>query len=414
MQYPIEIVQKNKRYSIINGGYSIVANSYGPFLSLYAINVLNANHQQVGLLNSLPAIVSLFTIIIGGYWFSGLNSKKRFVGYSIFSARFFILLLAFIPFLPNYQAWVLVILIGLMAIPNSLAGLSWQSFIGDLIPERERGQFFSNRNRILTIVAMFSTAIIGFILNLFDKANSYPFQVLFVVAFLFGLMETYYLFKHIEINEQVEQEVETHRFLHTLKEMAKEKPFLLFLSSSMLFNFGWQMAWPLFNIYQIEYAKATAFWFSLFTVANQLSQILTYRWWGRMSDRYGNSIMLVIATAGMATAPFLTVLSTNLIYLVFVNLFTGIFLAGTNLLLFNQLLGVSPEKNRSSYITQYLIFIGFIGFIAPQFGVWLLGEIGMNMTMNISSILRLSGSGVFLIVAMKLAKTKKSEQSISC
>lgn len=406
MQYPLDIVEKNKKYSILNGSFSVAANSYGAFLSLYAINIMNANHQQVGLLNSLPAIVSLFTLIIGGYYFSGLKSKKRFVGYSIFSARFFLLLFAFIPFLPKNQAWVLVILVGLMAIPNSLTGLSWQSFIGDLIPERERGQFFSNRNRILTIVGLFFTGLIGLVLNMFDKSVAYPYQILFILSFVFGLMEAFYLFKHTEINEPSESENSQYNFWKTLKGMAKEKPFIMFLSSSMLFNFGWQMAWPLFNIYQVEYVKATAFWFSVFTIANQLSQILTYRWWGRMADRYGNGKMLAIATAGMATAPFLTVQSTSLIYLTITNLFTGVFLAGTNLLLFNQLLGVSPEKSRSSYITQYSIFIGLIGFIAPQVGVWLLKELGMNTTMYISSAIRLSGGIAFYFVARKVMKMK--------
>lgn len=376
-------------------------------MSLYAINILNATHQQVGLLNSLPAIVSLITIIIGGYWFSSLKSKKKFVGLSILSARSFLLLIALIPFLPGYQAWALLILIGLMSIPGSLSGLSWQSFIGDLIPEQDRGQFFSNRNRILVIVSMISTGIIGIILNRFDQTNPYPFQLLFVFAFLFGVIEVYYLFKHIEIVDVTQQASKSYNLLSTLKESIKEKPFLYFLLSSMLFNFGWQMAWPLFSIYQIEYAHATAFWLSIFTLANQTSQILTYKWWGKMSERYGNSKMLFIAAVGMGSAPFLTVLSTNFIYLTLTNIFTGIFLAGTNLLLFNQLLGVAPEKQRSSYITIYSIFIGLIAFTAPQFGVWVFSKIGMNETMYLSSGIRVLGGFAFYIFSLKLAKLAK-------
>ena len=181
----------------------MVANSYTGFLYLYAIHVLKVNHEQIGLLNSLPAIVSLLTTIIGGYWFSQLQMKKRFCGMSILLTRSFLLLLALIPFIPTYQAWTLVILVGLMNVPGSLANLSWQSFIGDLIPEKERNHFFSQRNRILMIVSMFSTALIGGILNFFDKASPYPYQVVFVFAFIFGVLETIYLFKHIEIQENI-------------------------------------------------------------------------------------------------------------------------------------------------------------------------------------------------------------------
>ncbi|KXG43594.1 MFS transporter [Tepidibacillus decaturensis] len=407
MHYPYEIVQKNKHYSILNGAYSTIANTYTGFISLYAINILHANNQQVGLINSLPAIVSLITTVIGGYWFSRQEMKRKVCGIGILSTRFFLLLFALIPFLPLYQAWVLVILIGLMNVPGSLTNLSWQSLIGDLIPEKERGLFFSNRNRILTIVGMVSTALVGWILNHFNTTNPYPFQILFFVSFLFGLLEAYYLFKHVERKEySLIDSTKSNHLLTAMKESISEKPFLFFLLSSMLFNFGWQMAWPLFSIYQIKTAGATAVWLSLFTVTNQLSQILTYTWWGRMSERFGNSVMLFIASAGMASAPFLTVLSTNLVYLTMTNLFTGAFLAGTNFLLFNQLLGVSPGKNRSSYITLYTIVIGFIGFISPQIGVWLLSLTGMFWAMNISSVIRLLGAFAFFVVAFKFEKDR--------
>ncbi|MFV9510640.1 MFS transporter [Tepidibacillus sp. LV47] len=394
-------MRKNKRYSIINGAYSMIMNTYSSFLALYAIHILHANHQQVGLLNSLPAVVSLVTTIVGGYWFSQLELKKRFCGFSILFARITLLLFALIPYIPIYQAWILVILVGFMNIPASLANLSWQSLMGDLIPEKDRGNFFSYRNQILTIVGMIATAIVGVLLNLFDKNNPVPYQVLFIITFIFGVLEAYYLFKHIELKEfSSKGTVEKDSLIEQMKKIGQTKPFLFFLFSSILFNFGWQMAWPLFNIYQIEYVHASAFWLSLFTVANQLSQILTYKWWGRMSDRFGNSMMLFVASAGMATVPFLTVLSKNLYYLVLTNFWSGVYLSGTTLLLFNQLLAVSPEKGRSSYITLYTIFIGFVGFIAPQFGIRMLSIYGMNGTMNLSALIRLLGGVAFILVAI--------------
>ncbi|MGF6950553.1 MFS family permease [Neobacillus sp. B4I6] len=55
----------------------------------------------------------------------------------------------------------------------------------------------------------------------------------------------------------------------------------------------------------------------------------------------------------MATASFLTVLSTNLIYLTFVSMTSGFFLSGTMLLLFNLLLEQSPPEKRTYCITTY-------------------------------------------------------------
>jgi len=386
----------------------MIVNTYSGFLALFAINILHANHQQVGLLNSLPAIVSLATTMVGGFWFSRLQLKRNVCGYSILFARTFLLLFAFIPFIPIYQAWILVTLVGLMNIPVSLANLSWQSLMGDLVPEQDRAQFFSNRNQVLTIVGMVGTALVGILFKLFDKTNAYPYQWLFVITFFFGVLEAIYMFKHIELQEySINSIADSFSIISIWKEMKVNRPFLFFLFSSMLFNFGWQMAWPLFNIYNIEYAHASAFWLSLFTVANQLSQIVTYKWWGKMGDRFGNSMMLFVASVGMATVPFLTVLSPNLYYLIFTNLWSGVSLSGTTLLLFNQLLHVSPENGRSSYITIFTIFIGFIGFVAPQVGIWLLSMSNMVCTMNISTFIRFLGGIAFVVVAFLIEKKLK-------
>ena len=73
-----------------------------------------------------------------------------------------------------------------MNLPKAIATLSWQSFIGDLIPDRRRGAFFSERSRILTFVGMIVTICTGVILNNFDKTNAFPYQILFLLIRLVG------------------------------------------------------------------------------------------------------------------------------------------------------------------------------------------------------------------------------------
>ncbi len=411
MDEVLNISKKNKKYSIINGSFSIAATSMVMnFLPIYAIQVLNATYQQIGLINSLPAITSLFATLVGGIWLNRLEYKKYFCGFSILAARLFMLLLSFIPFIPYYQGWLLVIIVGLMNIPGAFANLSWQSLIGDLIPEADRGNFFGVRNRINTFIGMTVIALVGLIINNYEKSNPYPYQVLIIISFILGLIEVYFLFLHIEKPIVKNKENKSFiQFWRDIKLIFQYNSFKYFLVSSIIFNFGWQMAWPIFNIYQIEFAHASPFWLSMFAVANQISQIIIFSWWGKIADQYGNLIMLFITSVGMASAPFLTVLSTNLYYLTILNLWTGLFLAGTNLLLFNQLLSVSPEEKRSSTITLYTVIIALIGFIAPQFGVWLLGKLGIYFTMNFSSIIRLLGAFSFLYIAVKLdyKRTKK-------
>jgi Na+/melibiose symporter-like transporter len=397
---------ENEKLSIYNGLASTAAtNMVNGYIPLFAIGVLGATNQQIGLIVSLPSIIGMLALIPGAIWLNRVQSKKNFAVISTLLTRLLFSLILFVPFLGSpYAAWALVILIALLNFPGALSGLSWQSMIGDLVPEKRRGDFFSSRNRYNTIAAMAVTFGTGLFLQQFDKDNALPYQVLFIAAFLFAVLEIYYLIKHKEpVGSKKERNTEEKNKKLSLN-VYKHKPFLAFVITALLFGFSSQMAWSLFSIYQIKEANATALWLSLFSVTNQLAQIISIKWWANAADRRGNSFVLFIAAAGMATAPALTMLSTNLVYLTLINLWIGLFVSGSNLLLFNQLLKASPETDRTNYIPNYNFLLSIVGFIAPQMGVLLLNGFGMNAAMNLISLFRMIAAFSFLFVALKFER----------
>ncbi|MFD2443950.1 MFS transporter [Bacillus sp. CGMCC 1.16607] len=414
VEHDLDRVKQNERLSILNGVAStIVANISNNYFTLFAISVLGATNYQVGLIASLPQFIGMFAMVIGSFFLGRLEEKKRFTGLSILFTRLFVFSMVFVMYVPvEYRSWVFVFLIGFMNFPGSFALLSWQAFIGDLIPDSRRNRFFSERNRILTIVGMISTFLIGVLLQQFDKANPVPYQFLFFFAFVFGVIEVFYLFKHVEKKKEHKNKVKEKKVRKKIN-IFKDKRYITFLLCSLYFNFGWQMAWSLFNIYQIKYAHATGLWISLFTVANQIAQIASYKWWGRMADKHGNAKMLIVVALGMSTAPVLTILSPNLYYLIAVNATSGLFVSGTVLLLFNQLLEVTKEENRSSYIANYNILLAIVGFVAPQIGIFLLEYSSINIAMTTSTIMRASSAFVFLWLFMALKNKRQPKVTSS-
>lgn len=405
MNHSHTLTKLNEKLSIRNGiATTIILNISNNYFALFAISVLGASNYQVGLISSLPQFIGMFAMLIGSLIINRLEEKKKFTAFSFLSTRMFLLIMILIIYIPaDYRSWAFVLLVGLMNLPGSFANLSWQSFIGDIIPDERRSAFFSERNKIMTIIGMISTFTVGILLQLSNQNNALPFQLLFIVAFIFGTIEFRYLMKHKEPKKAVTQKNQSKKLdlgLHVFK----HKPFVYFLICSLFFNFGWQMAWSLFNIYQIKYAGATALWISLFTVANQLAQIASYNWWGRMADKHSNAKMLILVSIGMGSTPFLTILSTNMVYLVFVNFSSGLFVSGTVLLLFNQLLEVTKEDNRTICISNYNILLALIAFIAPQFGVFLLEQTSMNIAMTISSFIRGSSAIFFFFLFLFMKK----------
>lgn len=395
---------ENEKLSIYNGITSTIStNTVNGYIPLFAIGVLGATNEQIGLITSLPSIIGMLALIPGAIWLNRVESKKNFAVFSTLMTRLLFSMILFVPFLDStYAAWALVALIALLNFPGALSGLSWQSMIGDLVPEKRRGDFFSSRNRYNTIAAMAVTFATGLFLQQFDKENAFPYQILFLAGLVFAIFEVYFLIKHKEPPKTLMIKTPEKKNGRLSLNVYKHKPYLAFVIAALLFAFSSQMAWSLFSIYQIKEAEATALWLSLFSVTNQLAQIVSIKWWANAADKRGNSFVLFVAAAGMATAPALTVLSDSLIYLTLINLWIGLFVSGTNLLLFNQLLKASPERDRTNYIANYNFMLSIVGFLAPQSGVFLLNGIGMNAAMNVISILRFGAACSFLIVALKL------------
>jgi MFS family permease len=145
----------------------------------------------------------------------------------------------------------------------------------------------------------------------------------------------------------------------------------------------------------------------MFSVGNMLMQILTVPLWKKWAERKSNVRVFVYAANGIASTPFLTVLSTNLYYLTIVQTMSGFFLSGVVLLLFNLLLEQSPEASRTYCITTYNVLLALVAFLAPQVGIWLLNSWGVETAMYINSGLRLLSAGLFFLVYMLYAREPK-------
>ncbi len=385
----------NEKMSIYHGMASAVAtNMSNSYIPIFAMTILGATNYQVGLISSLPPLVTLLMTLPAAILLNRAIEQKRLVAFSVLAARFVFLLIAFISYVPgSFGSWLLLGLIATMSIPNTMVNMGWQSFIGNLIEDHRRAQFFSDRNRLLTIVGLIVTLIIGIVMK-DTTASSLTYQVLFTFTFLVGIVELYFLMKHEEPVRAVSQNKKRAMDWSIFK----NNQYVLFLVIALVFNFGWQMAWGLFNIYNIRYAEATIFWVSMFNVGSMVTQILSFSLWRKWSQKNGNMRVFVWVAFGMSTAPLLTVLSTNHFYLVAMNVLSGFFISGTVLILFNLLLENSPTEVRTYCITSYNVLLAIIAFSSPQIGIWLLETYSMGTAMYLSTAMRLLAAMGFLLL----------------
>ncbi|MEH7419432.1 MFS transporter [Neobacillus drentensis] len=400
----------NEKISIYHGMVSTIAvNLASNFFPIFAISILGATNYQVGLISSLPPLVALIMTILAAILLNRLELQKKTVAMSVFWARIMFLLLAGVVFLhSSYQTWTFLLIVALMNVPGTISNVGWQTLISGMIKENRRGSFFSDRNRLLTVVGMITTLIIGVVMKN-QTHHAWAYQILFGIAFLFGLLEVFFLMKHREkpliMAEQKKSSMDWSIF--------KNPGYKWFLITALCFNFTWQMVWGLFNIYNVKYVHATILWISIFSVANQLVQIFSFPLWKKWAEQRSNTLMLVWVAVGMATAPVLNILSTNVFYITFVSMTSGFFVSGTTLLLFNLLLEQSPEEKRTYCITTYNVLLSFVAFIAPQIGIWLLEISSMRISMELCTILREISAFVFYLMYVKFMRNKRTTRMIS-
>lgn len=395
----------NLHMNIYNGiALAIAVNLVNPYYAKFAQR-LGATDYQLAYLNSWPAFVSIFALIPGALILETFGSKHKSTSRFMLFHKFFFIALACVPFIQSIsRPWLFIALVGLMNFPGSIYSMGYQSCVGDLFTASERSTAMSLRNKYSDVFRLLITMISGQLLTTLPKTDGqtiHLYQVFFVIAFGFGLLE-YLTFKNFKMETAYEaKSPNLIDFFSTFKDglhyIAKSKEFQLFFVCSLIFHFGWQMGWPLYNIYMINTLGANEAWLAAVSIASGLSSILTASYWGKFADRYGNTLAIVIATFGMSITPFLYVMSKSLIMLVLFNIIIGVSITGTVLVLFNMLLDVTPSKNRTTIISIYNTLIAISATIAPIIGVALQNITSLEFALIFVGFLRLLGSVSFYL-----------------
>ena len=168
------------------------------------------------------------------------------------------------------------------------------------------------------------------------------------------------------------------------------------LFRSIVFYLGWQMAWPLYNMYQLNVLNASAAWVGYLQIASQLTQVLTIGLWIKLSKKIGSQTVLGICMLLMAISPCVYAISNNLYMLLVAQLVVGSGTGGVLFLVFNELLYVSPEKNRTLYISLFTCITQITSAFMPFVGTFIKQSYSIYAALYLSAAIRLIGAVIFL------------------
>lgn len=333
---------------------------------------LTQSSTNIGILSSFSALSSPLAQIWGSKLMEKHPRKKIVLIAVLIQALLWIpiALLAWLAYkniFPFALIYALIIIYTLLTAFGGLANPPWFSWMGDLVPEKTRGKYFAKRNLIAGIVELSAALIAVFILQAFEnKALAIlGFGILFLLAFLFRLFS----FELLRI-QYVPHLRPRKSYRIKLKEfLSNNSNFRRFALYQLFFNIAIMFASPFFAVYMLQDLKFSYPTYIAVSISSTIFYLLFTPLMGRLSDRYGNKRLLIIANIAFVLSPFSWLFIKNPFYIIIVpQLVAGIANAALVLGLSNFSLDSLDEKARGTGIAYLNLMVGIGTFIGSILG----------------------------------------------
>lgn len=413
-----ELLKEKARKTSVKeaSAYSFMDGFGMRYITPYAV-ALGLKNAYIGLLTSFPSLLASFSQIFTARLMEKHSRRKIVFLGVLFQALMWLGLIAIGVYHYYFNASQqitsnsLVIVYTLLVLFGSLAGPAWTSWMKDIVKEKERGKYFSRRNKIAGTISLMGMLIAGFILDYFKQTKIfYAFIILFTIAFLGRFVSAMFFTKQYEPKLKLER-----GYYFSFWQFVKKMPynnFGRFVIFYALIMFTTSVASPFFavfllkdmNIMNIQYGYI---FFTLISMGGSVASLLIMQKWGKFTDKFGNMRVIKFTSYLIPLVPLLYFISffifkmfgytAFIIFIIIEELLSGAIWAGFNLAAANFIYdAVTRERialcvTYQGMISGLAIFLGAtIGGIIASFDFNLIGLTPLLFLFLISIFLRLA------------------------
>ncbi|MBA4852770.1 MFS transporter [Emticicia sp. BO119] len=350
----------------------------GAFLTALSL-LLGASNLQIGLIAALPAFsnISQFLTILLVKRYN--NRRAISVLFSVL-ARIPIVVIGIIAlFFPNsISVQFIILFLFFNFFFASMAGLSWNAWMKDLIPEKIMGTYFSRRSsyqQTLNVCMSLMTALgIDYIKHHYPELELDSYGSMFVLGGCIGMIGVFLLSRIPEPQSFLGEETIFKLFILPLK----DNNFLRLLVFNSFWVFSLSIATPFFTVFLLQHMNYSISYIITLTIISQLCSIATIRSWGIFADRYSNKTILsicapiyIICIGAWSFVGIYTEFISNFALLIVIYALMGAATAGINLSLTNIGLKLAPRKEAIAYLSVKNTITAIFSFIGPLIGGFL-------------------------------------------
>ncbi|PKO12376.1 MAG: hypothetical protein CVU39_24420 [Chloroflexi bacterium HGW-Chloroflexi-10] len=375
------------------------------FLTIYAAR-LGANTNQIGLVNAMPAVITLALALPAGAWLEKRRIDKT-VFWTAISQRIFYLFMVILPwfFSDKMQIWILIAFTLIMSIPGSIIATGFNVLFATAVPSRYRAMVAGRRNAVFAVITVITSLVCGRILTWMPFPGGY--QVVFAIGFIGALMSAIHLrLVHPVLDEtdvlnipvvsssnpEEQQSPKRGRLLNNLRSRlhteALQGEFARALLLLTFFHFIHYLSIPLFPVFSVKTLNLSDQTISLGTALFYVTMFIGSTQMVTFSARLGNKKLTGIGICLLGLYPGLLSFANGPLLFYLASLFGGFAWSLVNVGMINYLLEKVPSNQRASYLawftlsTNAAILAGTM--LGPVIGNWT----GLATALLIFGILR--------------------------
>jgi len=390
-------VRKSIRYSIIDGVcWANMVGFVDPYIVPFALK-LGANNFFIGILRSIPPLLSSFSQIFSEYLVWRVKRCREVIYYFVLIQAISVLIASFTSIIPSdykfISRYIFLLSIILYNYAGSTATAPWFTLMGEYIPSNKRGVFFGKRTQIVGVFYFISSFLAGYILKKNPDSNI-TFFILFLIASFFRFCSAYYINKMYEPSTYFH--IPSKPSLEDYFDFRIDKKIKKVYKSIFILLFSVYIAAPYFSVYVLKELK---FDYIRYMFLVSFGQVLTWfsaRWWGKLNDRYGS---LKILGFGMIFIPFISLfwmLTKNFYILFLVEIFSGI-MWGAFGIVYNTFVYEYVKPSERTRYTSYLIFFMSVAqFLGSIIGGIIYDKVKLEGVSTFLIILGISTIGRFI------------------
>lgn len=328
--------------------------------------VLGANDFQLGLIAAVPVAANVLQLLISFVMEKKRNRRFLFLFFGILGRSLWIVIGLLPFFIPVAQQTLRVsmtiALVMLVSTGNSFVNLGYNSLMGDLVPMRKRGGYFSARQR----VSLAAGVVAGFAVSyLIDTLGTMGYSLVLVLAGISGMADIccFFFVKWPEMAKPDDGE-KKQSAVTILKGVLADKEYMKLCLFFTCWQFSVGLSSPFNNVYFLEVLQLSFVEITLYTqIVSNVTTVLFVTFWGRRIDQYGNKPIIQSVGLICSLVPMLFVFMQkgSIALVIFYHFLTGLFWICIDLGQTNLYLCLSPQKNRSVYVAVFFATINLLG-----------------------------------------------------